>query len=199
VALNGDAWRRTRSLIVAWLALITAMSDRAGSVAPAWQRCMDRQDAAVPASTQSIHRQPSSMNLDQLSEVISHATAPAFLLGAVSGFVAVLIARMNGIIDRIRTLNAIADDDLTRAYLKSDLTRLKRRAKLLNDAIFFAVASAICTILLVILAFGAAFLTLQHEPGVALMFVLALSLLGVSLFMLAWEVRIALNEYDHHA
>jgi hypothetical protein len=33
-----------------------------------------------------------------------------------------LITRMNGIIDRIRSLNAIADDDPTQAHLKADLT-----------------------------------------------------------------------------
>jgi hypothetical protein len=46
---------------------------------------------------------------------------------------------MNGIIDRIRTVNGIAADDEVRAHLKSDLPRLKRRAKLINDAIYFAV------------------------------------------------------------
>src|SRR3954466_8264192 len=66
---------------------------------------------------------------DQLSQVIAHATAPSFLLGAVSGFVAVLMGRMNGIIDRIRAINAIPDDDQVRVYLKADLPRLKRRAK----------------------------------------------------------------------
>jgi hypothetical protein len=63
------------------------------------------------------------MNWDQLSQVTSQAAAPAFLLGAVSGFVTILITRMNGIIDRIRSLNAIADDDPTRAHLKADRTR----------------------------------------------------------------------------
>jgi hypothetical protein len=37
----------------------------------------------------------------------------------VAGFVAILIARMNGIIDRIRSLNMIADDDPSRNRLKS--------------------------------------------------------------------------------
>ena len=96
-------------------------------------------------------------------------------------------------------MNAIADDDPTRGHLKADLGRLKLRAELINAAVFFAVASALCTVLLLILAFGAAFLGLQHEPGAALMFVLALSLLGVSLFMMAREVRIAFNEYDHYS
>jgi Protein of unknown function (DUF2721) len=138
------------------------------------------------------------MNLDQLSNVIAHVMAPAFLIGAVAGFVAVLVGRMNGIIDRIRTVNGIAADDEARAHLKSDLPRLKRRAKLMNDAIFFAVASALCTTVLVILAFVSAFLGFRHEPGVAGMFVLALGLFGASLLTLAREVRIALTEFDHY-
>ena len=135
---------------------------------------------------------------EQLSQVIAHATAPSFLLGAVSGFVAVLMGRMNGIIDRIRALNAIADNDQSRSYLKEDLPRLKRRAKLMNDAIYLAVGSAICTTLLVILAFASALFGMRHEPGAAVMFMLALGLMGASLLTLAREVRIALTDYDHY-
>ena len=138
------------------------------------------------------------MNLDQLSNVISHVMAPAFLIGAVAGFVAVLMGRMNGIIDRIRTVNGIAADDQARAHLKSDLPRLKRRAKLINDAIYFAVGSALCTTVLVILAFVTAFFGFRHELGAAVMFIVALGLLGASLLTLAREVRIALNEFDHY-
>jgi hypothetical protein len=135
---------------------------------------------------------------DQLAHVIAQATAPSFLLGAVSGFVAVLMGRMNGIIDRIRVVNAIADDDPTRAHLKADLPRLKRRAKLMNDAIYLAVGSAICTTLLLIVAFATAYLGLRHEPGAALMFVLALALMCAALVTLAREVRIALTDYEHY-
>lgn len=138
------------------------------------------------------------MKLDQLSNVISHVMAPAFLIGAVAGFVAVLMGRMNGIIDRIRTVNGIAADDKTRAHLKSDLPRLKLRAKLINDAIYFAVGSALCTTVLVILAFLTVLFGLRHELGVAVMFIVALGLFGASLLTLAREVRIALNEFDHY-
>lgn len=138
------------------------------------------------------------MDLNQLSNVISHAVAPAFLIGSVAGFVAVLMGRMNSIIDRIRTVNGIAAADETRAHLKSDLPRLRRRAKLINDAIYFAVGSALCATVLVIVAFVSAFFGVRHELGVAVMFVLALSLLGAALFTLAREVRIALTEFDHH-
>ena len=40
---------------------------------------------------------------EQLAQVITHALAPAFLLGAVSGFVSVLVGRANSIIDQSRT------------------------------------------------------------------------------------------------
>jgi Protein of unknown function (DUF2721) len=138
------------------------------------------------------------MDLDHLSKVISHVMAPAFLIGAVAGFVAVLMGRMNGIMDRIRAVNGIAAADEARAHLKSDLPRLKRRAKLINDAIYFAVGSALCTTVLVMLAFVTAFFGFRHELGAAVMFILAAGLLGASLLTLAREVRIALNEYDHY-
>src|SRR5262245_35901913 len=57
-------------------------------------------------------------DFDQLSRIISHATASAFLLGAVAGFVSILIARMNRIIDRVRSLHMITDDDASRVHLR---------------------------------------------------------------------------------
>jgi hypothetical protein len=142
---------------------------------------------------------PTAVDPAHLSDVISHAIAPAFLLGAVSGFVAVLMGRINGIIERIRSLNAITDEDDRRLHLKADLPRLKRRAGLINRAIYLAVGSAIATTLLVIMAFVSAFFGFRHEPGAGFLFILVLGLLCASLVMLALEVRVALNEFDHHA
>lgn len=138
-----------------------------------------------------------SSGITHLAQVISQATAPSFLLGAVSGFVAVLIGRLNGVIDRIRTINAIPEGDPARGRLRDDLPRLMRRAQLLNRAVYLAVGSALATSLLLIVAFVAALLQFRHEPGAALMFILALALMASALFMLAREVRIALTEYDH--
>jgi uncharacterized protein (DUF2336 family) len=133
----------------------------------------------------------------QLSQVIAQVTGPAFLLGAVAAFVSVLISRMNRIIDRSQALDAIKDGDDAKAELKSDIPRLKRRAALLNKAIFFSTLSAIVTSLLVIVAFVTAYLDIRHEYGVAILFVLALTFFTVSLVNLARESRIALHEYDH--
>ena len=43
-------------------------------------------------------------DIDHLGSVISHATAPAFMLGAVAAFLSILIQRMERISDRIRAL-----------------------------------------------------------------------------------------------
>jgi ABC-type spermidine/putrescine transport system permease subunit I len=139
----------------------------------------------------------SNPSVTQIAAVISQVTAPAFLLGAVAAFASVLISRINRIIDRSQALNAIRDDDQTRAQLKSDIPRLKRRAQLLNKAILYSTVSAIVTSLLVIVAFVSAYFNVEHEYGVAVLFVVALGFFTASLVNLARETRIALHEYDH--
>jgi len=138
-------------------------------------------------------------SITQLSQVIGQVAAPAFLLGAVAAFTSMLISRMNRIIDRSQALNAIRDDDASKAHLKLDIPRLKRRAGLLNSAILFSIVSAIITSLLVIVAFVCAFYNMAHEYAVALLFVVALGFFTVSLVYLAREARIALNEFDHYS
>src|SRR5262245_25647794 len=134
----------------------------------------------------------------QMSQVIAQVTAPSFLLGAVAAFISLLIARMNRIIDRSQALNAISDDDASRASLKSDIPRQKLRAMLLNRAILFATMSAIVTSVLVIVAFVCAFFSLPHETGVAVLFVVALAFFTLALINLAREAHIALHEIDHY-
>jgi hypothetical protein len=134
----------------------------------------------------------------QLSQVMSQATAPAFVLGAVAGFISILLGRMTTVVDRIRSLNEIADDDTPRAHLKSDIPRLRRRAKLLNGATHLALASGMCTSFLLVVGFASAFLKLQHEYGAGLLFVFAVGLLGGALFRFGQEIRIGLSESDHY-
>jgi len=134
---------------------------------------------------------------EQLAAIMSHAAAPAFVLGAVAGFISILIARMTSIVDRIRDLHEIPDAT-DRAKLKVDIPRLRHRARLLNNALRLALASGICTSLLLVVGFLCAFVGLQHEYGVGFLFVIALALLGASLFRFAQEVSIGLSEPDHY-
>jgi hypothetical protein len=142
---------------------------------------------------------PELPSVSQLSQVISQAAAPAFLLGALAAFIAVLISRLNRIVDRTILLNAIADDDATKSRLKADIPRLLRRAAMINRAIFWAVIGSITITLMVIVAFLSAFFQIQHERGVAVLFIVALGAFVVSLVDFAREVRIALSEFDHYA
>jgi hypothetical protein len=139
------------------------------------------------------------VNVEQLSTMISHAVAPAFLLGAVAALVSILITRMTGITDRIRTLNQIADDDSERIWLKDDIARLKRREILLNQALFLAVTGGICITILLLAGFVFAYLGYRHEPGAAVLFIAALCLLAGSLIRFLQDIRISLSEHDHHS
>jgi hypothetical protein len=141
---------------------------------------------------------PDTPTVDQLSHVISQAAAPAFLLGALAAFIALLITRLNRIVDRTIALNGIADDDAVKSRLKADLPRLLRRAAMINRAIFWAVIASITITLLVIVAFTSAFFHIQHERGVAFLFIISLGAFTVALVDFAREVRIALSEYDHY-
>jgi Protein of unknown function (DUF2721) len=140
---------------------------------------------------------PVTPSIDQLSRIIGSVAAPAFLLGAVAAFISVLMSRINRVIDRSQFLHSI--DDEAKSYLRADIPRLKRRAELLNRAVFYSTMCAIVTALLIIVAFASAMLGLTHEYGVAILFIVALVFFLLSLIDLARETRIALRDTDHHA
>jgi hypothetical protein len=50
----------------------------------------------------------------------------------------------------------------------------------------------------VIVAFVSAFFQIEHERGVALLFIVSFCAFTVALVDFAREVRIALSEYDHY-
>jgi Protein of unknown function (DUF2721) len=135
-------------------------------------------------------------SIDQLARIIGNVAAPAFLLGAVASFISVLITRISHVIDRSQYLHSIADGDASKSYLKVDIPRLRRRAALLNRALFCAILAAILTALIIIVAFISAFYHVAHEYGVALLFVAALVMFCVSLIDLGRETRIALHDND---
>lgn len=138
----------------------------------------------------------STPSIDQLARIIGTIAAPAFLLGAVASFISVLVSRTNHVIERSHFLHGIVDGDASKAYLKADIPRLRRRATLLNRAMFCSVLAGILTALIIIVAFICAFYQLAHEYGVALLFVCALIAFCVALIDLAREVRLSLHEND---
>jgi hypothetical protein len=126
-------------------------------------------------------------DIDHLSAGISHATAPAFMLGAVAGFLTILISRLERAVDRNRALQA-SDGPVDLSGLLA--ASFSRRMILLSRAIYFAVLSALMTAALLIGAFLAAIVGIGHGQIVAMTFAVALVLLMASLVNLTLEIRV---------
>jgi hypothetical protein len=137
-------------------------------------------------------------DVQRLSEIFSDALAPTFFLGAVAAFVSLMTSRLSTVIERIRTLNAIADEDHARVRLKVDLERLRRRARFLNSGILAALRGGVCATLLLAIMFSSGFLGLQHAYGAGLLFIIAIGFLGIALIRFAQEARISLAEHDEY-
>lgn len=134
----------------------------------------------------------------RLAGIFATATAPTFFLGAVAAFAGLMTSRMNAILERVRTLNAISEEDLVRAHLKDDLGRLIRRAKLLKKGLIAVLVSGVFATVLLAILFMTEFLGLKYAYGSALLFVVATGLLGYSLFKFAQEASICLDDADEY-
>ena len=139
------------------------------------------------------------LSLNEISHVIALSMAPAFLLVAVVGFSSLVVGKMSGVVARLRALNAIEDDDRTRACLKADIPRLKRCARLIGRSFAFLVACGFVTVCLMIFAFLGALVKGQHETGVGILFVIALTLFAVAIGFLFCEAISWHHESDHQA
>ena len=127
-------------------------------------------------------------DIDHLSVAISHATAPAFMLGAVAGFLSILIARLERVADKMKALRSLdaAAVDPSGTLAAS----FSRRMALLSRAIYLAVLSALVTAGFLIGAFLAALEGVGHARLVATSFALSLGLLIAALIDLTREIRV---------
>jgi len=136
-----------------------------------------------------------SVEADQLSTMINHAVAPAFMLNGVAAMVAVLVNRISTVTERIRNLREIDEADLVRAKLKQEIGELRRRELLLNSALHLAVLAGIGVTLLLLFGFVVAFLGYRHEPGAAVLFIASLCFLAGSLFRFLQDIRLSQGEH----
>jgi hypothetical protein len=129
--------------------------------------------------------------VEELSRIISQATAPAFLLGATAAFISVLIGRLNRVVDGYVALQVNEAGDPSIGRLRVSMSSLTRRVKLLNRALEYAVIAAIFIVFLVIAAFASVAVGINQVYGAALLFVVALGFFAASLICFWLEVRIA--------
>jgi hypothetical protein len=135
--------------------------------------------------------------IDEITRVIGLATAPAFLLGAVAGLLALLNARLEVIMARSRKLHAIEKGDEARNWLRADIPRLKRRGLLTEIAIGLSALCGIVTGWMVVLVFVDALFGLQNSRAITIMFIGAMTLFTTALFTVMHEVRLSMGGYAH--
>ena len=132
-------------------------------------------------------------SIEHLTEFIGHVVAPAFLLGAVASFVSILVDRSQNLQHRIREKKAANGAD---ADGQSELRRLKQRAQLLHRAVVLSIGSGAAAAFLIMIAFTAALVGVQHVWFVAILFIISMFLLLWSLLDFASEIKIGLMA-DH--
>jgi hypothetical protein len=137
------------------------------------------------------------LTLAEISHVIGLATAPAFLLGGVIGFISLLHAQLGRILDRARALHASTATAIGANELEAELARYERRSKLLTGSVQFAVIAGVATALLIILAFVGALAKINVEILVALLFITSLSFFVAALVQFGRETAISLGVSDY--
>lgn len=135
-------------------------------------------------------------SIEQLSTVISQVTGPAFLLAAEAQLLAVLVSRLERIVDRSRMIAQTDGASAEYAHLQAELPILRQRGMLMHYAMYWGVASCIVTSVLVIISFAAAYLHMRHEYGAGLLFALAMALFTAALIAFARELQLAFLEIN---
>jgi len=121
--------------------------------------------------------------LSDISQAISEAIAPGFLLAAISGFLSLMAVRLTRIQDRIRSSPNLDNDDS-----RVDTSSLKARAAAINMCMFLLMCSAMCVVLFIILVFATTMLSLHYERVILNIFFFALILLLFALTLAAREI-----------
>ncbi|MFO1146727.1 MAG: DUF2721 domain-containing protein [Alsobacter sp.] len=137
-------------------------------------------------------------DLARLAGIFSQATAPAFFLGAVAGFVSLMSGRLNIIVTRMQKLSRIGEDHPYHGSLKPDLARLRRRARLLSDGISAALIAGLAATVLLAVLFLSELVGVHHAYGGAFLFIVATLSLGWGLISFFQEARLGLAEADEY-
>jgi hypothetical protein len=132
-------------------------------------------------------------DLERLIAILTHAAAPAFFLGAVAGFVALMSTRLAEVANRLRLDEASLAEHPDDAGAAEQVDLGRRRARLLNDGIMLSLASGICATLLLTVMFASEFAGFHHAYGGALLFTLA------SIFFVGGLLRFAQETLQQRA
>ena len=135
----------------------------------------------------------SQTGVDAIAHVIGLSVAPVFLLSGVSAMLGVLSNRVARIIDRARLLEGRVPDASTdrQAALHDEIRVLAGRARLVNRAITMCTVCALLICGVVISLFLGAFFRVDVSNVIGVLFIAALTSLGLGLATFLREMNMA--------
>ena len=132
--------------------------------------------------------------MNAVSAAIQLAIAPVFLLTGIGAILSVVTTRFGRVVDRMRRIEARlpqVESAEHRERLRGEMNDLWRRIKKLNWAMRLSVSAALMISLVVISLFIGAFAAFEMSSMLAVLFVLAMTLLVLALLMFLSEVAIS--------
>ena len=127
-----------------------------------------------------------------IAHLVQSSVAPVFLLSGVAATLGVLTNRLSRVVDRARALEQrLADHPGDKTPLLGQLAVLARRADYIYKAISLAAIAALLVALVVVALFANAFLGVNLEGTIALLFVGGMISLAAAFIAFFIEVRIA--------
>src|SRR5882672_11308010 len=136
---------------------------------------------------------PPETQISEIAHVIQLSIAPVFLISGVATLLSVLANRLGRIVDRARVLEAQLElpDQAKRAPMLEELSRLSRRARLVNLAITFGTICALLICVTIATLFTGTFLPVKLSRVITGLFIAAMFSLVLALLAFPSEVIIA--------
>lgn len=128
-----------------------------------------------------------------IAQVIQIAVTPVFLLTGIGAFLSVLTNRLARIVDRARHLEdrLAGTDNVIDACMRTDLAILSRRARLVNWAINLCTTCALFICAVIVVLFVGAFIAPDISLPIALLFIVAMTVLIAALLIFLREIYLA--------
>lgn len=130
-----------------------------------------------------------------IAYVIQLATAPVFLLTAVSATLAVLAGRLARVVDRGRALKQ-GEAHPEHESLEGELTQIERRARFILWGLSLATSCGIFVSLLIGLAFVGYLYGFNVDGWLAALFIAAMVVFTGALLCLLREVTLAISSFS---
>ena len=129
------------------------------------------------------------------AHLISLAIGPVFLLAGIGSILNVMAHRLGRVVDRARQLERDYHDlaEGARARITAELRVLDRRMVVVQSAVGCCTAAALFVCLVVAILFVAALADFTYARTIALLFILAMTMLIAGLILFLWEVNLAMR------